>query len=123
MNEQILDEQILDEQILDEQILQSPQIKVDPIVQIMTNFINYLSVSLYESEFTKNHQDSYAILQSIYNSVSLTPSTPPSLIDCEQFYNNIVYLANVTYTDDPDYYTFKRGLRKYIVDLKYKPTK
>jgi len=123
MNKQIFNEQIFNEQILDEQILQSPQIKVDPIVQIMANFMNYLSVSLYESEFTKNHQDSYAILQSIYNSVSLTPSTPPSLIDCEQFYNNIVYLANVIYTDDPDYYTFKRGLRKYIIDLKYKPTK
>ena len=123
MNEQIMDEQIMDEQIMDEQILQSPQIKVDPIVQIMANFMNYLSVSLYESEFTKNHQDSYAILQSIYNSISLTPSTPPSLIDCEQFYSNIVYLANVIYTDDPDYYTFKRGLRKYIIDLKYKYAK
>ena len=118
-----MNEQIMDEQIMDEQILQSPQIKVDPIVQIMANFMNYLSVSLYESEFTKNHQDSYAILQSIYNSISLTPSTPPSLIDCEQFYSNIVYLANVIYTDDPDYYTFKRGLRKYIIDLKYKYAK
>lgn len=123
MNEQIMNEQIMDEQIMDEQILQSPQIKVYPIVQIMANFMNYLSVSLYESEFTKNHQDSYAILQSIYNSISLTPSTPPSLIDCEQFYSNIVYLANVIYTDDPDYYTFKRGLRKYIIDLKYKYAK
>ena len=123
MNKQIMDEQIMDEQIMNEQILQSPQIKVDPIVQIMANFMNYLSVSLYESEFTKNHQDSYAILQSIYNSISLTPSTPPALIDCEQFYSNIVYLANVIYTDDPDYYTFKRGLRKYIIDLKYKYAK
>ena len=123
MDEQIMNEQIMNEQIMDEQILQSPQIKVDPIVQIMANFMNYLSVSLYESEFTKNHQDSYAIIQSIYNSISLTPSTPPSLIDCEQFYSNIVYLANVIYTDDPDYYTFKRGLRKYIIDLKYKYAK
>ena len=119
----------MDKQILDEQIAPSPPsppsppIEVHPIVQTMANFINYLSVSLYESAFTKNHQDSYTTLHSIYDSIYLKPSMPPSLIDCEQFYQNIVYLANVTYTDDPDYYTYKRGLRKYIVDLKYKPAK
>ncbi len=94
---------------------------VHPIVQVMTHFINYLSVSLYQSDFTKNHQDSYTIINSIYDSVCLTPSTPPSLIDCEQFYSNIFYLSNVTYTDDPDYYTYKIALRKYITELKYNP--
>ena len=95
-----------------------PPINVHEIVQLMANFINYLSVSLYESAFTKNQQDSLAIIHSIYDSVSLTPSMPPSLNDSQQFYNNIVYLANVTYTDDHDYYTYKRALRKYIVDIK-----
>ena len=115
----------MDEQILDEQIAQNIPTASDvhEIVQLMTNFINYLSVSLYESAFTKNHQDSYTTLHSIYDSVCLTPCMPPSLIDCEQFYQNIVYLANVTYTDDPDYYTLKRSLRKYIIDLKYKTIK
>ena len=89
-----------------------------PTIQLMAHFMNYLSVSLYESQFTKNHHDSYATLQSIYDSVSLRPSTAPSLNDSDQFYNNVVYLANVTYTDDPDYYTYKRTLRKYIIDLK-----
>jgi hypothetical protein len=108
---------------MDEQIAPSPPpppppILVHPIVQLIADFMNYLSVSLYEDQFTKNHQDSYSALHSIYDSVASTPSTPPSLIDCEQFYQNIVYLANVTYTDDPDYYTYKRTLRKYIVDLK-----
>jgi hypothetical protein len=108
---------------MDEQIAPSPPIEVHAIVQTMANFMNYLSVSLYDGQFTKNYQDSYSILHSIYDSIALMPSTPPSLVDCEQFYQNIVYLANVTYTDDPDYYTFKRTLRKYIVDLKYKPAK
>ena len=89
-----------------------------PTIQLMAHFMNYLSVSLYESQFTKNHQDSYATLHSIYDSVASTPSVAPSLNDCSQFYDNIVYLANVTYTDDPDYYTYKRTLRKYIVDQK-----
>ena len=115
----------MDEQILDEQIAQTPlpPIDVHEVVQLMADFINYLSVSLYESAFTKNHQDSLAIIHSIYDSVSLKPSMSPSLYDCSQFYQNILYLENVTYTDDPDYYTYKRGLRKYIVDLKYKPAK
>ena len=93
-----------------------------PTVQLMANFMNYLSVSLYESEFTKNHEDSYTTLRSIYDSVSMTPSTTPSLCDIKQFYENIVYLGNVTYTDDPDYYTYKLSLRKYIVDMKVIPT-
>lgn len=105
---------------MDEQLAPSPPIEVHVIVQTMVNFMNYLSVSLYESQFTKNHEDSYSILHSIYDGVASTPSTPPSLVDCESFYSNIVYLAGVTYTDDPDYYTYKRSLRKYIIDLKYK---
>ena len=109
----------MDERIAPPPLPPSPPILIHPIVQTMANFINYLSVSLYEDQFTKNHQDSYSTLQSVYDSVALTPSMPPYLVDCEQFYQNIVYLANVTYTDDPDYYTYKRNLRKYIVDLKY----
>jgi uridine kinase len=97
-------------------------ITAHPTVQLMANFMNYLSVSLYESEFTKNHQDSYATLQSIYDSVSMTPYAAPSLCDIKQFYENIVYLGNVTYTDDPDYYTYKRSLRKYIIEIKVTPT-
>ena len=87
------------------------------IVQTMTHMMNYLSASLYESQFTKNHQDSYATLRSIYDSVALRPSVAPSLKDVEQFYENIVYLGSVTYTDDPDYYTYKRSLRKYFIKV------
>jgi hypothetical protein len=92
-------------------------IVVHPIVQCMADFMNYFSVSLYEGEFTKNNEESYATLHSIYDSVSLRPSTAPSLNDSQQFYSNVVYLENVTYTDDPDYYTYKRCLRKYIIGL------
>jgi len=118
-----MDEQ-MDEQ-MDERIAQTPlpPIDVNEIVQLMADFINYMGVSLYEGEFTKNHEDSYSTLLSIYDSVATTPSMAPSLYDCAQFYDNIVYLTNVTYTDDPDYYTLKRTLRKYIIDLKYKPAK
>ena len=92
----------------------------DNIVQDMAHFMNYLSVSLYESQFTKNHEDSYATLRSIYDNAASHPSTPPSHRDVKQFYDNIVYLASVTYTDDPDYYKYKIKLRKYIIGLQYK---
>jgi hypothetical protein len=90
------------------------------ILQVMTHFMNYLSVSLYESQFTKNHEDSYATLRSIYDNAASQPSTPPSYRDVKQFYDNIVYLGSVTYTDDPDYYKYKINLRKYIIGLQYK---
>jgi hypothetical protein len=96
------------------------QIVCHEIVVIMTHMMNYLSVSLYESQFTKNHEDAYAMLKSIYDSVALHHSVAPSLKDVAQFYENIVYLGSVTYTDDPDYYTYKRGLRKYFININIK---
>ena len=90
---------------------------VHEVVQTMANIINYLAVSLYESQFTKNHEDSYMTLCSIYANVASKPSLLPTIKDIKQFYDNIVYLGSVTYTDDPDYYTYKIILRKYITNL------
>jgi hypothetical protein len=87
---------------------------VNNIVQLMANFINYLNVSLYEGTFTYNHEQARTRLNEIYVSVSKTPSLPPSLEDSIDFYQNVNYLTNVTYTDDPDYYTYKRNLKNYI---------
>jgi hypothetical protein len=50
----------------------------------------------------------------------LTPSIKPPINDISQFYDNIVYLGKVTFTDDPDYYKYKIGLKKYIVELQYR---
>ena len=90
----------MDEQILCEQNSQTmstpPPVVVHEIVQTMANIMNYLAVSLYEGQFTKNHEDSYATLHSIYDSVASRPSLAPSLVDCESFYSNIVYIAGVT---------------------------
>ena len=90
------------------------------VIQTMAHMMNYLSASLYESQFTKNHEDAHVVLKSIYDSVALQPSVAPSLKDVAQFYENIVYLGSVTYTDDPDYYTYKRRLRKYFINIEYK---
>ena len=90
---------------------------VNEVVQTMTHMMNYLSVSLYEAKFTKNHENTYATLRSIYDSVALQPSIAPALKDVTQFYDNIIYLGSVTYTDDPDYYTYKIALKRYIALL------
>ncbi len=90
--------------------------QIHPIVETMTNIMNYMAFSLYETQFTKNHEDSYATLQSIYNNIVSQPLAQPSYIDVKQFYDNIVFLGNVTYTDDPDYYKYKIILRKYFLD-------
>ena len=84
------------------------------IVQIMANMINYLNVSLYESQFVYNHEQARSKLNAIYDYVSITPSKTPSLEDIDDFYNNVKYLINVTDTDDLDYYKYMRLLKKYI---------
>ena len=84
------------------------------VVQLMANIINYLNVSLYEGLFTYNHEQARAGLNSIYDAVSATPTVSPSLNECRIFYYNMECLTNVTDTDDPDYYIYKRALRKHI---------
>jgi uncharacterized protein (DUF927 family) len=113
-------QQIIQE-IIQESIQKDKNIKensVHEVVELMAHFMNYLSVSLYENQFTKNHQDAYTNLMAIYDKVSSQSSIPPSMYECLYFYDNIVYLGSVTYTDDPDYYKYKMKLRKYITELK-----
>lgn len=86
----------------------------DAIFQLMANIINYLNVSLYEGLFTYNHEQSRASLNAIYDAVSASPTVPPSLDDCAEFYRSMHYLTNVTDTDDPDYYVYKKALRCHV---------
>ena len=91
---------------------------VHEIVELMANMINYLSVSLYEGLFTYNHEQARAELNSIYQSLTLKSSQPPSLDDSINFYRNVIYLKSVTDTDDATYYTYMRQLKSYIQKLK-----
>ena len=45
------------------------------IVILMANMINYLNVSFYESLFTYNHEQARAELNTIYQSVTLKPTS------------------------------------------------
>jgi hypothetical protein len=87
---------------------------VHHIVQLMANILNYLSVSLYQGQFTHNHQLSYAELNDLYDNLSKKPYQAPSIKDITCFYDNLIYLKNVTDTDDPDYSIYMNELKKYI---------
>lgn len=87
---------------------------VHHIVQLMANILNYLSVSLYQGQFTHNNECSYAELNSLYDNLSKTPHEAPSIIDITCFYDNLLYLKNVTDTDDPDYNIYMNEFKKYI---------
>ena len=84
------------------------------IVQLMANILNYLSVSLYQGQFTYVHERSYAELNGLYDNLSKTPHEVPSIKDITCFYNNLVYLKNVTDTDDSDYSIYMNEFKKYI---------
>jgi len=89
------------------------------IVTLLANFVNYLNVSYYESLFTQKHEEARANINAIYDTVAMTPNVPPTKEQCVSFYNDIRVLGNVTYTDDPDYFIYKRLLRKYIASADY----
>lgn len=89
-------------------------IEVHPVVTIMANMINYLTVSLYQGQFTYNHEQAWAQLNEIYNCISKTPSIGPSLKTIQDFHGNVASLWFVTETDDPDYERYIRQLRRQI---------
>lgn len=87
---------------------------VHRIIKLMANIINYLSVSLYQGQFTHIHERSFAELNDLYDNLSKTPYKAPLIKDITCFYNNLIYLKNVTDTDDPDYSIYMSELKKYI---------
>ena len=92
-----------------------PAIIVHPAVTTMAHMINYLTVSLYQGQFKYNHEQAWAHLNNIYDSISKTPSIAPSLKNIQEFHDNVTSLWFVTETDDPDYDIYIRQLRRHII--------
>lgn len=89
------------------------------ILGLMANMINYLNVSLYEGQFTYNHEQARLRLNELYDTLSKTSSITPSKNDILEFYNNVKYLKNVTDTDDMDYWNYISKLKQYIIKYNY----
>ena len=88
------------------------------IVSLMACMMNYLNASLYEGQFTYNHEQARGRLNEICDSVSKTPLMAPSVSDSEAFYRNVRCLRRVTDTYDPDYASYMGELHRYIVAAK-----
>lgn len=84
-----------------------------PVIITMANMINYLSASMYQGQFTYNHERAWARLNEIYTLSSKTPNVAPSIDIVEEFSSCVTSLEKVTETDDGDYYNYMRILRKY----------
>ena len=95
-------------------ITAEPTIDVHPSVTTMAHMVNYLTVSLYQGQFKYNHEQAWARLNAIYDRVSKTPTTAPSLENIQEFHDNVASLWFVTETDDPDYERYVRQLRRQI---------
>lgn len=91
---------------------------VNPVIELMANMLNYLNVSLYEGQFTLNHEQSRRRLNEIYDAyaTNIDPSikAQPTLSDITEFYRNVKDLRNVTETDDPDYNHYMRSFCRHI---------
>jgi hypothetical protein len=91
------------------------------VMATMINMLNYLDVSLYQSQLTLHHQQSLARLNEIYATVSKRPNTTPSNEIVREFYNTLVSLRSVTETEDANYDAYMRTLR-YIATISTAPT-
>jgi len=94
--------------------------KPNEVIELMANVINYLNVSLYESQFTLKHEQSRRRLNEIYDMNAIKTnawvlSNPdPGVHVITEFYMNVKELRSVTETDDPDYVRYIRALQYYI---------
>jgi hypothetical protein len=81
------------------------------VMATMINMLNYLDVSLYQSQLTLHHQQLLARLNEIYRMVSKTPNTTPSIEIVREFYNTLILLRSVTETEDANYHDYMRTLK------------
>ena len=86
-----------------------------PVIITMANMINYLSASMYQGQFTYNHERAWARLNEIYTLSSKTPNVAPSIDSIDEFRSCVASLEKVIDTDDGDYYNYMRILRKYYI--------
>jgi hypothetical protein len=88
----------------------------EDILSVMACVLNYLSVSSYEHYYTLHHQECRKNMNYTYEKGTKTKSAI-TLESCKHFYECLKWLESVTDTDDPDYYEFRRKLRRFTISL------
>lgn len=86
------------------------------IIEVMCNILNYLGVSSYDYHYTQHHENCRKDMNAIYQN-GINSKNEITVETCKHFYECLKMLESVTETDDPDYYTFRRKIRRLIISL------
>jgi ketopantoate hydroxymethyltransferase len=85
----------------------------EDILSVMACVLNYLTVSSYDYYYTQYHQECRNEMNAVYDN----GATSITVESCKHFYECLKRLESVTDTDDPDYYEFRRKIRRFIISL------
>jgi hypothetical protein len=85
----------------------------EEIISVMACVLNYLTVSSYDYYYTQYHQE----CRKEMNAVCDRGASSITVESCKQFYECLKRLESVTETDDPDYYEYRRKMRRFIISL------
>jgi hypothetical protein len=88
----------------------------EDVLSVMACVLNYLSVSSYEHYYMLHHQEYRKNMNDIYEKGTKTKGAI-TLESCMHFYECLKRLEGVTDTDDPDYYEYRRKMRRFIISL------
>ena len=85
----------------------------EDIIGVMCNVLNYMTLSSYDYYYTQYHQECRKEMNAIYDK----GASSITVESCKHFYECLKRLESVTDTDDPDYYEFRRKLRRFVISL------
>ena len=88
------------------------KLRVD-IIGVMCNVLNYMTLSLYDYYYTQYHQECRNEMNAVYDK----GASSITVESCKHFYECLKRLESVTDTDDPDYYEYRRKMRRFIISL------
>ena len=88
------------------------KLRVD-IIGVMCNVLNYMTLSSYDYYYTQYHQECRNEMNAVYDK----GASSITVESCKHFYECLKRLESVTDTDDPDYYEYRRKMRRFIISL------
>ena len=88
----------------------------EDILSVMASVLNYLTVSSNDYYYTQYHQECRNEMNAVYDNGASAKGTV-TLETCKHFYECLKRLEGVTDTDDPDYYEYRRKMRRFIISL------
>ena len=88
------------------------KLRVD-VIGVMCNVLNYMTLSSYDYYYTQHHQECRNEMNAIYDN----GASSITVESCKRFYECLKRLESVTDTDDPDYYEYRRKIRRFIISL------